>query len=106
MCEEVKDECVEEDDRSLFNWIRSWNVARFITSYNGLVIWNRYYFVAFRNLLAVQIKSFKVSLREYFVDLILNYERMIVMRIVVYKPGKFMRRFFGFLFGIKRRENN
>lgn len=27
------------------------------------------------------------------------------MRIVVYKPGKFMRKFFGFLFGIKKHEN-
>lgn len=27
------------------------------------------------------------------------------MRIVVYKPGKFMRKFFGFVFGIKRKAN-
>lgn len=27
------------------------------------------------------------------------------MRIVVYKPGKFMSKFFGMIFGIKRREN-
>lgn len=27
------------------------------------------------------------------------------MRIVVYKPGKFMSKFFGMIFGIKRREH-
>lgn len=69
----------------MYGGIRTWNIISAFTSYRWVGIWCRCNFIIAGVILAVQIGG-------------------IIMRIVVYRPGKFLKNLFRVLFGIKKEQ--